>query len=55
MERVDDLSPELEKIFARKEQRRQQLARMSYPEKVKAVMQLQQMTAGILRSRGKSV
>jgi hypothetical protein len=55
MERVDKLSLELKKIFAGKEQRRQQLARMSYPEKVKAVMQLQGMTAVILRSRGKSV
>lgn len=55
MERVDDLTPELAKIFAGKEQRRQKLARTSYPEKVKAVMQLQNMTAPILRARGKSV
>lgn len=55
MERVDELSPELAKIFAEKEQRRQALARMTYPEKVKAVMQLQLMVAPILCSRGKSV
>lgn len=55
MERLDELRPELAKIFAAREQRRQMLARLSYPEKVKAVMQLQEMTAVILRSRGKSV
>lgn len=55
MERVDNLTPELAKLFAGKEQRRHELARMSYPEKVQAVMQLQEMAATILRSRGKIV
>jgi len=55
MERVDELTPELARIFAGKEERRQKLARISYPKKVRAVIQLQQMTAAILRSRGKSV
>lgn len=55
MERVEQLSPQLARIFVGKEERRQTLARLSYPEKVKAVMQLQEMAAVILRSRGKSV
>ena len=55
MEAVDGMTPELAKIFAGKEQRRRTLARLPYPEKVEAVMQLQEMAAAILRSRGKSV
>jgi hypothetical protein len=52
---VDGVAPELAKIFARKQQRRHQLASLPFPEKVQAVIQLQNMTAAILRSRGKSV
>jgi hypothetical protein len=55
METVDGVRPELAKIFAGKEQRRHKLASLPFPEKVKAVIQLQEMTATILRSRGKSV
>ena len=54
MEAVDGVRPELAKIFAGKEQRRRMLARLPYPDKVEAVMQLQEMVAAILRSRGKS-
>jgi hypothetical protein len=55
METVDGITPELAKIFSAKQQRRQKLARLAFPDKVKAVLQLQEMTATILRSRGKTV
>jgi hypothetical protein len=55
METVDGVTPELAKIFAGKQQRRHKLASLPFPEKVQAVIQLQNMTATILSSRGKSV
>ena len=55
METVDGVSAELAKIFAAKQQRRHKLADLPFAEKVKAVIQLQEMTATILRSRGKIV
>jgi hypothetical protein len=55
METVDRATPELAKIFAAKQQRRHKLASLPFPEKVQAVIQLQNMTATVLRSRGKSV
>jgi hypothetical protein len=55
MENVDGMTSELAKIFAAKQQRRQRLARLPFPEKVHAVVQLQEMAAAILRSRGKRV
>jgi hypothetical protein len=55
MEAVDGVSPEIAGIFAAKEQRRQALARLPFPEKVRAVIQLQEMAATILRARGKMV
>ena len=55
MEAVDGVSPEIDRIFAAKEQRRQALARLPFPEKVRAVIELQKMAATILRARGKMV
>jgi hypothetical protein len=55
MEAVGGVSAEIAKIFAAKEQRRQMLARLPFPEKVRAVIQLQKMASVILRARGKSV
>jgi ribosomal 50S subunit-associated protein YjgA (DUF615 family) len=55
MEAVDGVSPEIARIFAAKEQRRQALARLPFPEKVRAVIELQKMAATILRARGKMV
>ena len=55
METLDGVSPEVARIFAAKEQRRQILARLSFPAKVCAVIKLQEMAASILRARGKSV
>jgi len=42
-------------IFAAKHQRRQDLARLPYPEKVQTVIELQKLAATILRTRGKLV
>ncbi len=55
MERMDRLKPEIEKLFRAKEQRRIRLAALPFPEKVKAVIQMQQMAAPLLRARGKRV
>ena len=52
---MDAVSAEIARIFAAKEQRRQALARLPFPEKVRAVIELQKMAAVILRARGKSV
>ncbi len=52
---MDGVTPELAKIFAGKEQRRRELARLPFPDKVQAVIRLQEMTATILRARGKLV
>jgi hypothetical protein len=55
MERMDRLRPEIERLFTAKEERRARLAALPFHEKVKAVVQMQQMTAPILRARGKQV
>ena len=55
MEAVDGVSPEVARIFAAKENRRQALAGLPFPEKVRAVIELQKMAATILRARGKMV
>ena len=53
MEGLDKL--EIARIFAAKEARRRKLARLPFPEKVKAVVQLQRMAAPLLRKRGRNV
>ena len=55
MEAVDGVNVEIDRIFAAKEQRRQALARLPFPEKVRAVIELQKMAATILLARGKVV
>jgi hypothetical protein len=55
METVDGVTAELGKIFAGKQQRRHKLATLPVPEKVQAVIQLQEMAATILRARGNRV
>lgn len=55
---MDDLKTDNEVIsslFEAKQARRKKLSRLSFPEKVKAVIQLQAMAAPILRRRGKLV
>ena len=55
METLGRRTEELTELLAAKEQRRQTLARLPFPEKVQAVMRLQEMAAPILRARGKMV
>ena len=55
MEALDGISAEVARIFAAKEERRQDLVRLPYPEKVQAVIELQKLAATILRARGKLV
>jgi len=52
---MDGVNAELARIFAAKEERRQSLARLPFPEKVRAVIQLQEIAATILRARDKHV
>jgi hypothetical protein len=52
---MDQLAPEIEKLFRAKEQRRNRLAALPFHEKVRIVVQLQQMAAPVLRARGKKV
>ena len=51
----DGISAEVARIFTAKQERRQDLARLPYPEKVQAVIELQKLAATILRARGKIV
>ena len=55
METVDTLKPEIARLFAAKESRRHKLAALPFPEKVRAVVRLQEMAAPVLRARGKNV
>ena len=55
MEGMDGLTPEIEKLFRAKEGRRARLAALPFPEKVRIVVQMQQMVAPILRARGQAV
>lgn len=54
METMDALNPEIARLIIAKEQRRRKLAALSFAEKVRVVVQLQQMAAPILRARGRS-
>ncbi len=52
---MEPLSPKMIRLFAAKEERRRKLAGLPFPEKVRAVVQLQRMAAPILRARGRQV
>ena len=52
MEDVDNLSPEIARLFAAKEEGRRELAALPFPEKVRIVVRLQEMVAPVLRARG---
>ena len=52
---MENLSPEIARLFAAKEERRRKLAALPFPAKVRAVVRLQKMVAPILRARGKQV
>ena len=55
MERMDSLRPEIERLIAAKEQRQQKLAALSFADKVRVVVQMQQMVEPVLRARGRTV
>ncbi|MDD5199603.1 MAG: hypothetical protein PHC88_07340 [Terrimicrobiaceae bacterium] len=52
---MDELTPEMQRLFAAKENRRQRLARASFPEKIAALVRLQALAAPIQRQRGRTV
>jgi hypothetical protein len=56
MSNVTPLKPEIVRLFdAHENRRRKQLAALPFPEKVRMVIQMQQMVAPILRARGRSI
>lgn len=55
MEAVDQIKAEIRHLFLAKASRRRALAQLSFPEKVAAVIRLQEMAAPILRARGRDV
>ena len=55
MATMDPLTPEIARLIAAKERRRQQLAALPFPAKVRLVVRLQQIAAPILRARGRRV
>ncbi len=55
MEAMDGMNPDLARLFRAKDERRKALSRLPYPEKVRAVIKLQEMAAPILRARGNMV
>ena len=48
---METLKPEVARLFAAKEARRRKLARLAFPEKVRAVVRLQEMAAPVLRAQ----
>jgi hypothetical protein len=55
MKAMETLNPDIGRLLAAKEARHRRLATLPFPEKVRAVVQLQIMAAPILRARGKIV
>ena len=55
MDPVDELNPEISRLLMASEERRHRLAHLPYPEKVRAVVQMQRMAAPVLRARGRQV
>src|SRR2546426_8150738 len=52
---MESLSPEVLRLFVAKENRRRTLAKLPFPDKVRAVVRLQRMVAPVLRARGRQV
>jgi len=52
---MDGMNAEMMRLLVAKAERRDALRRLPYPEKVRAVIKLQEMAAPILRARGKVV
>ena len=55
MKPMDALRPEVARLLAAKEDRRRTLARLPFPDKMRAVVRLQRMVALVLRARGRQV
>ena len=55
MKPMETLNREVAGLFAAKEARRRKLAKLPFPEKVRAVVCLQRMVAPVLRARGRQV
>jgi hypothetical protein len=55
MSNVTRLKPEIVRLIDAQENRRKELAALPFPEKVRMVIQMQQMVAPILRARGRSI
>ena len=51
MESMDNLTLFVRRLLKAKEERRRMLANLSYPEKVRIVVQMQKMTYPIVRHR----
>lgn len=52
---MDRLAPEVERLVEAKQQRRLALAALSFPEKVRRVVELQKIAAPLWRQRGRKV
>ena len=52
---MEELTPEIARLFAAKEERRLRLAALPFPEKVRIVVRMQEMTVPLLRARGRWV
>jgi hypothetical protein len=52
---MDTVKPEIARLFVAKQARRHKLAALPFPEKVRAVVRLQEMAAPLLRARGRRV
>ena len=55
MNKTTPLRPEIAQLLDASENRRKQLAALPFPEKVRMIVQMQQMVAPILRARGRSI
>jgi hypothetical protein len=55
MESVERSDPLIKRLLAAKEKRRHKLAKLSFPEKVQAIVRLQKAVYPILFSRGKKI
>lgn len=55
METTDGMNAEMARLFGAKLERRKALSRLPFPEKVRAVVGMQKMSAPILHARGIAV
>ena len=48
------MNPEVERLLAAKSARRRRLASLPFPDKVRAIVRMQEMAAPLLRARGRN-